>query len=79
MSATRPIFPQSMSIVAPVFAAAAFAAIIPLPMARTMSPRTSSMTAPAIIVVPSSLSIFLRSERMRAVMPTEVAVDIMPM
>ena len=32
-----------------------------------------------MIVTPSSESIFFFSERMRAVMPTEVAVDMMPM
>ncbi len=32
-----------------------------------------------MMVVPSSESIFFFSERMRAVMPTEVAVDMMPM
>ena len=37
------------------------------------------MTAPAMIVTPSAESIFFFSESMRAVMPTEVAVDMMPM
>ena len=32
-----------------------------------------------MMVVPSSESIFFFSERIRAVIPTEVAVDIMPM
>ena len=50
-----------------------------IPMARTMMPSTSSMTAPDMMVTPSSLSIFRRSDRMRAVIPTLVAVDIIPM
>ena len=77
-AATSPISPQSMPS-APAAPPRAFAAIMPLPIARTISPSTSSITAPAMMVVPSSLSIFLRSERIRAVMPTDVAVDMMPM
>ena len=80
LSATNPISPQSIPpAAAPVFAAAWLAAMMPLPIARTMRPRTSSITAPAMIVTPSSESIFFFSERMRAVMPTEVAVDMIPM
>ena len=63
----------------PAAFAATVAPMMPLPMASTMRPSTSSITAPAMIDTPSSESIFLRSERMRAVMPTEVAVDMMPM
>ena len=44
-----------------------------------MRPSTSSITAPAMMDTPSSESIFLRSDRIRAVMPTLVAVDMMPM
>ena len=80
-TATMPIAPQftPAEAVPPAALAARVAAMMPLPIARTMRPRTSSMTAPAMIETPSSESIFLRSERMRAVMPTEVAVDMMPM
>ena len=80
LRATKPISPQSIAPpAAPVFAAAWFAAMMPLPIARTMRPSTSSITAPAMIVTPSSESIFFFSERMRAVIPTDVAVDMMPM
>ena len=79
LSATKPICPQSIEAsAAPAPALLRLAAIIPLPIARTTRPKTSSTTAPAIIVVPSSESSFLRSERMRAVIPTDVAVDIIP-
>ena len=79
LSATKPISPQSNPESARTFFAAVFAAMMPLPIAKTIKPSTSSITAPAIIVVPSSESIFFFSERMRAVMPTDVAVDIIPM
>ena len=80
LSATRPIAPQSIAPAAvPAFATAWFATMMPLPIASTMRPRTSSITAPAMIVTPSSESICFFSERMRAVMPTEVAVAMMPM
>ena len=77
LAATNPISPQSMP--SPPPPPARVATMMPLPMASTMRPSTSSMTAPAMIVVPSSESIFFFSERMRAVMPTDVAVDMMPM
>ena len=76
-AATKPISPQSMP--SPPLPPARAATMMPLPMASTMRPSTSSITAPAIMDTPSSESIFLRSERMRAVMPTLVAVDMMPM
>ena len=63
----------------PAAAPAVCAPMMPMPIASTMMPSTSSITAPAMIVTPSSESILRRSERMRAVMPTEVAVDMMPM
>ena len=37
------------------------------------------MTAPAMMVTPSSVSILCRSDRIRAVIPTDVAVDMIPM
>ena len=77
--ATSPIDPQLTAVEVPPCAAAEIvAAIMPLPIASTIKPSTSSITAPAMIETPSSESIFLRSERIRAVMPTEVAVDIIP-
>ena len=53
--------------------------ITPRPIASTTMPRTSSITALAIIVTPSRESIFLRSDRILAVIPTDVAVPSMPM
>ena len=47
-------------------------------MASRMMPSTSSMTAPARMVTPSWESSLRLSERMRAVMETEVAVHITP-
>ena len=78
-TATMPILSHGTPVDSPPAAAASVAAMIPLPIARTIRPRTSSITAPAMMVTPSSESIFLRSDSIRAVMPTEVAVDIMPM
>ena len=75
-AATLPMPSQLTELPASAFP---LAAMMPMPMARTIMPRTSSMTAPAMIVTPSSVSIFRRSERMRAVMPTDVAVDMIPM
>ena len=54
------------------------AATIPITTARRIIPRTSSKTAEARIVTPSGESIFFLSDKMRAVIPTEVAVDIIP-
>ena len=51
---------------------------IPRTIARIIIPNTSSITAAARTVTPSGESIFLCSDRMRAVMPTEVAVLITP-
>ena len=73
--AIRLIVPQLTPPVEPAFSVP----IIPMPTARTMMPSTSSITAPAMIVTPSAESIALRSERIRAVMPTEVAVHMIPM
>ncbi|OQA28963.1 MAG: hypothetical protein BWY59_00603 [Verrucomicrobia bacterium ADurb.Bin345] len=46
--------------------------------ARSTIPSTSSSTAAARIVTPSGESILRLSARMRAVIPTEVAVDTTP-
>ncbi len=55
-----------------------FEPTIPRIIARTMIPPTSSITAPARMVTPSGDSIFFFSERILAVIPTEVAVAIAP-
>ena len=79
-TATIPILPHGTPVsAAAVPVAATVAPMMPFPIASTIRPSTSSITAPAMMVTPSSESIFFRSERMRAVIPTEVAVDIMPM
>ena len=72
-AAIMPMRPQSTPV-----PPAPCAEITPRPIASTMMPSTSSITAPAIVVTPSSESMHLRSERMRAVMPTEVAVPMTP-
>ena len=80
-SAVLPICPHGMPPCSapPEAAPAVCAPMMPMPIASTMMPSTSSITAPAIIVTPSSESILRRSDRMRAVMPTDVAVDMIPM
>ena len=78
-TAVAPMESHESGATAPVSGFGFWEAMMPMPIASTMMPRTSSMTAPAMIVTPSSESIFFFSERMRAVMPTEVAVDMIPM
>ena len=51
---------------------------IPSITARMMIPSTSSITAAARMVTPSGESILRCSERIRAVMPTEVAMERTP-
>ena len=53
-------------------------ATIPRTTASMMMPSTSSKTAAASMVTPSGESIFFWSESIRAVMPTEVAVESIP-
>src|SRR3989338_5503518 len=50
----------------------------PIIIARAIIPKTSSMTAADKIVTPSGESNLRLSDKMRAVMPTEVAVEITP-
>ncbi len=78
-TAVAPMESHESGAISPVSGFGFCEAMMPMPIASTMMPRTSSMTAPAMIVTPSSESIFFFSERIRAVMPTEVAVDMMPM
>ena len=72
LKAIQPMWPQSTAPLPPD------APITPMPMARTTMPSTSSITAPATMVTPSGESSLRFSERMRAVMLTEVAVDMTP-
>ena len=73
-TAMSPIFDQ---FILPL--PAADVPVMPITTARQIIPRTSSITAAARIVVPSGESTALRSESMRAVMPTLVAVHRIPM
>jgi len=51
---------------------------IPATTASRTIPKTSSSTAPDRIVTPSGVDSFLFSLRIRAVIPTDVAVDSVP-
>ncbi len=51
---------------------------IPRITAKSTIPNTSSKTAAASVVTPSGESIFFWSDKMRAVIPTEVAVERIP-
>ena len=51
---------------------------IPRTTVRVIIPNTSSITAAERIVTPSGEFIFFFSERIRALIPTEVAVEITP-
>ena len=72
LRAIRPILPPERDAPLPK------AETIPMTTARRTIPKTSSKTAAARMVTPSGESIFFLSERMRAVIPTEVAVDMIP-
>ena len=52
--------------------------MMPMTTARPMMPSTSSMTAAAMMDEPSGVSMLCLSDRILAVIPTDVAVQRMP-